>query len=932
MRGPSPSRNRRPLSWAAWIGVVVSVVALLAGEAGAAPLPGEDPPKAPAASQTAPPEAALKPPKPASPQEKGRHPADGQALQGGEGDWVQTSDDSVIDAATLAAQQANQTSALFAGNGFNGFGSRNYGDYSIVLVNGTEGNVEQLRGSLEATANGVNASVGVSLRVNQGTIPGPSDPVALTPQAGEIHVIVASSSGCGGSGWAGCGGPRGYRSFGGIGHYTGGVVWIHPSVLGYSAANRQHVVEHEVGHALGLDHFDGLYAGEYQVMHSSSYPASPGFHSGDINGFKWLVDTPPTNDNVSAATTVGPEPAVRSADTWFATKETNEPAHAARPSRRSVWFKYVPTAEQNGKTATIRTTADGTDDFDTTLGVYRGSMYAAPIEVASNDDYDGINSQVSFVVNSGQTYWIAIDGYGWGRGETDVEFLLPIVRPPNDNFANALAVAANESASGSNVNATTESGEPTDSGGNTSQSVWWRVTPNSGGFLTVDTLGSDFDTVISVLTGSSLSGLTEVAYNDDASNSGTTQSKVGLYVNASTTYYIRVDGWSSSTGSISLTTSLRENSEYTPVTPRRILDSRNGTGAQIGPWGPDESSFLQVAGGSTGVPSDATAVVLNLTATNTTSTGWVTVYPVFDEQPLASNLNWRAGQTIANQVVVRVPEDELASGHVVLYNKAGSVDFVADVVGYFSERAGDRFSAVSPARVLDSRYGNGTTKAPFQDGTSRVLQVAGRGGVPYGASAAVLNLTATGSTAGGWAVAYPNGTSRPLASSVNWKAGENAPNHAIVPLGPDGSIRLFTRTGGKVDLVADVVGWYGPAGTTSFQPLGPIRVLDSRYGTGTTRRAFGRQESRTIQAAQVGVPTQATGLIVNTTVVNGTSTGYLTAWGAGASRPLASNLNWRAGDIRANLVTTPVSGARYQLWNAAGSADFVGDVTGYYVP
>lgn len=867
---------------------------------------------------------------PAPPSDKGHRPESDQPIsQEDSADWVQTSDDSVIDAGTLEAQLEGRDQALIAGDGFNAYGSRNYGDYSIVLMSSGEGNIEEFRNELIVAAEGVDSVVGVSMEVAAGTIPGPANPVNLSPDVGEIHVIVSSTSGCSGSNWAGCAGPRGYRSFDGVGHYTGGVVWIHPAVLGYSAASQRHVVEHELGHAFGLQHYDALYNGEYQTMHPSNYPSTLGYRSGDSNGLRWLVDTPPSNDNAADAISVGPDSGSIDVDTWFATREAGEPDHAYSDARRSVWYQYTPTSDQHGGTATLRTVDDGSFGFDTRLAVYSGSMFGAPTLIEQNDDFNGVNSQVSFIVNSNTTYWIAIDGYGWGRGETQLVFDLPVVRPPNDDFGQAFTVGVSDAASGTTVNATAEPNEPQGSHTLPLESVWWRVEGvGSGGWLTASTFGSDFDTELSILSGTSLDSLDEMAYNDDWDG---LQSSVGAYLEPGRTYYVRIDGYSDATGLIQLNTSFRRNSNYTPMPPRRLFDSRYGTGGVSSPWTAGDVKSVQLAGGSTGVPSDATAVVVNLTATNASSSGWATVYPVFEDRPTASNLNWRANQNIANQVVVRMSESSQSGGWVNIYNQVGSVDLLADVVGYYSDTVGDRFSSVQPTRILDSRYGNGVSGA-FHDGSSRVLQVAGRGGVPYGATAAVLNLTAAESTAGGWAVAYPNGTVRPLASSLNWSAGEIAPNHAIVPLASDGTVRLFTRTSGSVHLVGDVVGWYGPAGSSSYQPLGPVRLLDSRYGIGSWAAPFEPKEARTVAASAVGVPNSATALVVNSTVVGGTRTGYQTVWSAGATRPLASNLNWRADEIRANLVTTPVSGTAYQIWNSSGTSHFVGDVAGFFVP
>ena len=96
-------------------------------------------------------------------------------------------------------------------------------------------------------------------------------------------------------------------------------------------------------------------------------------------------------------------------------------------------------------------------------------------------------------------------------------------------------------------------------------------------------------------------------------------------------------------------------SGYTPAGPTRLLDTRDGSGnGKVGPGG---VISLQVAGASTStgaVPADATAVVLDVTATDASSSSYVSVYPSARPAAARSNLNFTAGETIPNLVVVPV--------------------------------------------------------------------------------------------------------------------------------------------------------------------------------------------------------------------------------------------------------------------------------------
>ena len=116
---------------------------------------------------------------------------------------------------------------------------------------------------------------------------------------------------------------------------------------------------------------------------------------------------------------------------------------------------------------------------------------------------------------------------------------------------------------------------------------------------------------------------------------------------------------------------------------------------------------------------------------------------------------------------------------------------------------------VAPARVLDTRSGNGASRAPVAAGADLVVQIAGRGGVPAtGVSAAVVNVTVTEPRTAGYISAWADGAAMPAVSNLNFIAGQTVPNLAIVPVGPNGAIRLHNGSGGTVQLIADVSGYH----------------------------------------------------------------------------------------------------------------------------
>jgi hypothetical protein len=122
--------------------------------------------------------------------------------------------------------------------------------------------------------------------------------------------------------------------------------------------------------------------------------------------------------------------------------------------------------------------------------------------------------------------------------------------PANDNFANRIAISGtNVTVTGWNIGATREAGEPFHWNSTGGKSVWWTWQAPKSGTVTITTLGSNFDTILAVYTGSAVHSLSLIANNDDYS--GVT-SRVNFFATSGTIYQIAVDGYSGSSGNISL--------------------------------------------------------------------------------------------------------------------------------------------------------------------------------------------------------------------------------------------------------------------------------------------------------------------------------------------------------------------------------------------
>lgn len=268
---------------------------------------------------------------------------------------------------------------------------------------------------------------------------------------------------------------------------------------------------------------------------------------------------------------------------------------------------------------------------------------------------------------------------------------------------------------------------------------------------------------------------------------------------------------------------------YTPVAPQRICDTRpdqpgvvtnqcnnGGLGATLGSNG---TLNVQITGQG-GIPSTGvSAVVLNVTATDTSASGFLTAWPTGNPQPSASNVNWAAGQTVPNRVIVPVGYN----GQVSVYNFSGTADVVIDVNGWYGDgtgtsSTGSTFTGITPTRICDTRAdqpgvatnqcNGGGTGLALGSGQTMTIQVASTGGaVPAGATGVVVNVAVTGTTAASFLTVWPSDVTRPTVSDLNWAAGETVPNLVVVKLSSSGQITVFNNSG-STDVIVDVVGYY----------------------------------------------------------------------------------------------------------------------------
>jgi hypothetical protein len=261
--------------------------------------------------------------------------------------------------------------------------------------------------------------------------------------------------------------------------------------------------------------------------------------------------------------------------------------------------------------------------------------------------------------------------------------------------------------------------------------------------------------------------------------------------------------------------------DFAGAAPTRLLDTR----VTRDPLQAGVERRLPLSAGA-GYPGTSGGVALNVTVVSPGADGYVTVYPC-GPRPLASTVNFRAGEIVPNLTVV-----PYSGGEVCLYSLVGA-DVVVDSFGWAGHGSG--LALESPSRLLDTRDGTGSSSGAASPTNTITLRVAGRGGVPNDATAAMVTITATGGTADGFVTAWPCDQPRPVASVLNLRLGLLRSNAALLHLSErDGSLCLYAWTvnGSGVHLVVDAVGWIPGSATRQPPPPEPPATPPPSGGSG----------------------------------------------------------------------------------------------------
>jgi hypothetical protein len=412
--------------------------------------------------------------------------------------------------------------------------------------------------------------------------------------------------------------------------------------------------------------------------------------------------------------------------------------------------------------------------------------------------------------------------------------------------------------------------------------------------------------------------------------------------------------------------------------PARVCDTRiSTTGCTAGTVAAGGTLIVPLAG----VPANATAAVVNVTAAGPAGQGFLSVYPTGTAPAAASTsvVNYTNGQNVANQATVEIGTTTGGAAAVSIANgpatgTGGPTDVVVDLQGYYapaaagSGNAGQYTTLPSPGRIADSRCFNSTQTfcsaenlPPVNAGVQTIgaggtanIQATNVAGIPAtNVSDVVLNVTEVNATTPSFFTVYGTGQAQPATSNLNFAAGEVLSARVIAPVGTGGDVTVFNHAG-TADVVVDAVGYFASSGGVSgalFTPIAPVRVIGS--STSGTTVAAGASTDAAIVGSN-GVPAGATAAALNVTDITPSFGNFLTVFASDIHPPVVSDVNFVPANTYnvvpnaaygslslttggTNSITAPIGSVSVlngpaNTNNNAGPAQVDADLYGYFSP
>jgi len=252
-----------------------------------------------------------------------------------------------------------------------------------------------------------------------------------------------------------------------------------------------------------------------------------------------------------------------------------------------------------------------------------------------------------------------------------------------------------------------------------------------------------------------------------------------------------------------------DGSEYNPLTPARIVNTRPASANRLRR---DVPRTFQITGAG-GVPAGAVAVTGNVTVTQQTGAGVVSLTPTPQVNPATSSLNFPLRDNRANGVTVPLSPTGTFSAVYKSTVAGARTHLIFDVTGYYLDTtSGLSYFPLNPGRRMDTReiFMTGLT-GRFQANSSRTLDTAAHLGIPPEATAVTGNLTVTKPTRAGYLALTPEAAVDPSTSTLNFPLGDTRANGITQTINASGDMSIWfdaAAADGRVHAILDVTGYF----------------------------------------------------------------------------------------------------------------------------
>jgi hypothetical protein len=380
------------------------------------------------------------------------------------------------------------------------------------------------------------------------------------------------------------------------------------------------------------------------------------------------------------------------------------------------------------------------------------------------------------------------------------------------------------------------------------------------------------------------------------------------------------------------------NGQFVSISPYVVLDTTTGVGeVSAQSLGAGVTVNVSVVG-SDGVPSTASAVVVNIYVRSPSTAGYISDNSSNDFDTGAPSLGFRQESNTSQTEVIQVGAD----GEIYLTNhSSGSTDMNVTVLGYYTgpaaSSAGDTYTGVPWAEIADTTTGVGTSETPIPANGSRTIQVTGEGGVAAGADAAVIQVNGFNASQAGALDVYPAGTADPGIPTLRYHSDDEYRTIFYASLSSSGQVTITNNGSAAVDITVWVRGYFMPPSTTQagdeFTASDPQMV----YGTASAGVSLAGGASVSFQVTGTGqIPSSGVAEVAeDIAVTSPTATGTLKVGAAGSTTH--DVINFLAGDSTDvggdNTVLTAISptGQETITNSSSGTVDLQVAVRGYYL-